>query len=98
MGAAESPKPWRENAHDQTGKVASPHFARQILPCPQHTWGSVGPFLNERPELGCVLEAGMGKAVKNWRGWGWGVEVSVSVVRDDQPSCSLPNPKQGAAK
>lgn len=72
MGAAESPKPWRENAHDQTGKVASPHFARQILPCPQHTWGSVGPFPNERPELCCVLEAGMGKAVKNWRGWGWG--------------------------
>lgn len=81
--AAESPKPQREDAH------LTRHHPLTLLgkysPCPQHTWGSLGPLLNERPELGCILEAGMAKAMENWRVGGGGVRVSGQRL----VSCSL---------
>lgn len=83
---AGSPNPWTENAHDQAAS------------CPQHTWGSLGPVLNERPELGCILEAGTAKAMKNWRGWGgWRRQCQWSETTEPFTPYLLPNPKQGAA-
>lgn len=92
--AAESPKPQSEDAH------LTRHHPLTLLgkysPCPQHTWGSLGPLLNERPELGCILEAGMAKAMENWRVGGGGVRVSGQRL----VSCSLLtySPKQSKAR
>lgn len=86
---ARSPKPWAENAHDQ---AASPNFAQQI---PRNIPGAAwAPVLNERPELSCILEAGMAKAMQNWRRV-WGVGVcegggGVSVSGHSPRSCSFP--------